>query len=708
MSPPPQSSRFAVQVQTGPGIRHEIQDGNDHNKPIEAASPECKIEGWFLPREEGSVHGIRIMHGDEEVAAKRKQLRPDVLRRFPDHQDALLSGFKANLKLKMGLNELQLEFKDAHKHWHSFASIRLRLPRLWKIGKLWKKGDGGTYEEWLEDYDTPNAVEEQEALHSEKRKASMPTIAVLLRSTNGDPTALRRSLASVRAQVYPHWQLNFAGTDAALSAIRNDVGALSQSGRRVILARYPLGTVVAPTGIFITALTEGDTLSPYALHHLAQQIIRHPEVDLLYSDGDSVDDRGKHHSPRFATSWNSELMWHSPPAQDLLTFRDTLFLEREGWHETLHPSIADWDLLLRIGRSLPRECIDHIPHVLYHRHLSSCMDIKSQRDMKERVEYNLGQFSIAGLNTGERIWPVFSDLGREWQIAWPLPSPAPLVSIIVPTHNRADLLRVALDSLFAKTNYAHFEIIIVDHASDDPKTLAYLNELGRQHANVRVICAEGPFNWSRLNNLGAKGAKGDVLLFLNNDVEITEGGWLRELASQALRPNVGAVGACLLYPDGTIQHAGIVLGMTGVAGHVFRTLKPGAKTLAGTPDVSREVTAVTGACLAVRRIVFEEAGGFDEDLAVGYNDVDFCLRLRSRWLRNIYTPFARLIHHESVSRRESDRESLRKAAASEEARIVLKRWPKEFQQDAFYSPNLSLEHEIPTLGDPPPRLSLEG
>jgi GT2 family glycosyltransferase len=169
---------------------------------------------------------------------------------------------------------------------------------------------------------------------------------------------------------------------------------------------------------------------------------------------------------------------------------------------------------------------------------------------------------------------------------------------------------------------------------------------------------------------------------------------------------VGAVGACLLYPDGTIQHAGIVLGMTVLAGHVFRTLKPDSDTLAGRPDIPREVTAVTGACLAVRRSVFQDAGGFDEqNLPVSYNDVDFCLKLRARGLRNLYTPFARLIHHESVSRRDAERDSERKAAASEEARIVLKRWPTEFRQDPFYSPNLSLDHEIPTLGDPPPKLS---
>ena len=193
-------------------------------------------------------------------------------------------------------------------------------------------------------------------------------------------------------------------------------------------------------------------------------------------------------------------------------------------------------------------------------------------------------------------------------------------------------------------------------------------------------------------------AAGGVLVFLNNDVEITEGGWLTELVSQACRPDVGAVGACLLYPDGNIQHAGVVLGMIGIAGHVFRQASLQARTMAGHPALPREVTAVTGACLAVRREHFEGVGGFDEEkLPISYNDIDFCLKLRARGLRNLYAPHARLIHHESVSRASLEKQSARKAAATEEARIMLERWPAELAQDAHYSPQLSRDSEQPAF-----------
>jgi GT2 family glycosyltransferase len=221
-----------------------------------------------------------------------------------------------------------------------------------------------------------------------------------------------------------------------------------------------------------------------------------------------------------------------------------------------------------------------------------------------------------------------------------------------------------------------------------------------ERKQVKIVREEGAFNWSRLNNAGASSASGEVLVFLNNDVEITKEGWLRELVSQAWREDVGAVGACLLFPDGNIQHAGVVLGITGVAGHVFRggSLRDGHTSIAGSASRPREVTAVTGACMAVRATLFKEVGGFDADnLPVNYNDIDFCLRLRARGLRNIYTPFACLVHHESVSRAALERQSARKEAATEEARIVLSRWPQEFAQDAFFNPNLDKNEEWPSF-----------
>lgn len=645
----PTFPRFAVRVRSG-GRLHLI-DGNDAaSKVAEVTQPLCQLDGWFLPTLQTGVQGIRIKLGSQEISARRKQLRPDILRRFPDHPEALLSGFKAELHLRAGLNKVQFEFKDGMGQWRSFGTCRLRLARLWKLREMLPKpAHHDDYAQWLRDYELPSAQQLLKMTEEARAMKTPPPITVLLRTWKNDAALLERSIESLRAQAYPFQDWVVVETTG---------NSISEPSPKI-------------TGSHVTFLDEGDMLAPHALFLVAQALSEKPDLDLTYSDEDALGENGTHVAPRFKGSWDRELVRQSPFAAGLLTLRTSLFLKLGGRNTIFEQDHRS--LLLGASDHLTRDRIRHLPRVLYHR--------------------NGAAIAIDG------------DPKREPSPA--LPSPAPFVSLIVPTHNRVDLLRVALDTLFAKTSYERFEIIVIDHASTDPGTLAYLRSLHAQHGNVRVIRAEGPFNWSRLNNLGAKEAKGDVLLFLNNDVEIINGGWLRELAAQASRPDVGAVGACLLYPDGSIQHAGIVLGMTGLAGHVFRTLKPGVKTMAGSPDVLREVTAVTGACLAVRRTVFKEAGGFDEELAVGYNDVDFCLKLRARGLRNLYTPYARLIHHESVSRRESEQDSLRKAAASEEARIVLKRWPTEFQQDAFYSPNLSLEHEIPTLGNPPPRLSVD-
>jgi GT2 family glycosyltransferase len=264
------------------------------------------------------------------------------------------------------------------------------------------------------------------------------------------------------------------------------------------------------------------------------------------------------------------------------------------------------------------------------------------------------------------------------------------------------LLRTALETLFQCTEYARFEVVVVDHRSDEPETLAYLQSLPAARPQVKILRADGPFNWSLLNNLGVSKATGELLLFLNNDIEITQKDWLRELASQAWRPDVGAVGAALFYPNGMLQHAGVVLGMFGLAGHIFRERDiMEAEVFGGIrADLVREVTAVTGACLAVRKDLFEAVGGFDaEQLPISYNDVDFCLKLRAMGRRNIYTPFARLIHHESASRHALEQQSARKSQASDEARVVLDRWTREFAQDAFYNPNLGLGFEVPVLAE---------
>lgn len=700
------SHLWAAEVQPSKGETRLSGAERPGSGEIEVLHPDCRVEGWFLPALGTEVQGMRLLMGKDAIAVKRRQIRPDILRIHPNHPEALLSGFKADLLLRAGVSRVQLQYKDAAKQWHDLGAWVLRLSKFWRLKNLWGQSSTATdYESWLAKYETPSAAELDSLRAAAKQLPEPPLISILL-PVSGGSTHIRRTLESVQAQVYPHWELCAALDD---SAHEDQVGVIEKAAwadprLKIGQAEGPSACPLAEAlqlskGSWVAFLAEGDMLAPHALFLAAEQMIREPEAELIYSDEDEVDAHGKHRTPHLKGGWDRELLWSHNEGGKALLMR-MASLRALGGLRPLPGSDILWDLLLRASARLPRKNFLHLPRLIYYQDAEAAAK-RPASDIAARGKKTV-QKHLLEMKTGAVLHETAQG---GWRIVWPLPDPPPQVSIIIPTRNRSDLLRVAMDSLFAKTAEPPFEIIIVDHASDEAESLAYFQELAAQHANVRILQATGPFNWSRLNNLGAAQAKGDVLVFLNNDVEITEPHWLRELAAQALRPQIGAVGAMLLYPNGSIQHAGIVLGMTGLAGHVFRSAAPDAETLGGRPNVLREVTAVTGACLAVRRALFNEVGGFDEaHLPISYNDVDFCLKLRAQGLSNLYTPFARLIHHESVSRGKMEQESLRKMAASEEARVVLQRWPDEFAADAYFSPNLSLEHEIPELAAPPPRL----
>lgn len=282
------------------------------------------------------------------------------------------------------------------------------------------------------------------------------------------------------------------------------------------------------------------------------------------------------------------------------------------------------------------------------------------------------------------------------------PDPWPKVSLIVPTRDRVDLMRVCAAGVLTATDYPDLELIVIDNDSVAPSTHTYLEQL-RRDTRVRVIRYEGPFNFARMNNQAARLAQGDLLVLLNNDIEIRHPHWLKAIARLALQGDVGAVGAKLLYADGMIQHGGVVLGLTGLAGHLGQGARPEDPDLEDWLHATREVAAVTGACLAIRRAVFDAVGGMDEThLTVAYNDIDLCLKLSDAGYRILWTPEAELIHHESKSRG-SDRDPAKAARLEFEIAAMRERWGDRLLKDRFFSSSLSLETTIPTLAFPPRR-----
>jgi GT2 family glycosyltransferase len=343
--------------------------------------------------------------------------------------------------------------------------------------------------------------------------------------------------------------------------------------------------------------------------------------------------------------------------------------------------------------------VRHIPKVLYHwRAISG----STAREVSEK-DYSLDAARRALLDHFSRrgiaveVRPV---RGNHWQIVHPLPEKPPLVSIIIPTHNAAALLRTCVASIFARTDYAPYEIVVVNNRSDDPETVALFAELAPE-PNVRVIDYDAPFNFSALNNFAVRHARGDVLCLLNNDIEVITGRWLEEMVSHALRAEIGAVGAMLYYPNLTVQHAGAVLGLGGVANHAFLNHAHGTEGYMNRARLAQNYSAVTGACLVIRRTVFEQVGGFNEtDLPVAFNDIDFCLRVGAAGYRNLWTPFAELFHHESASRGKEDTPE-KQARFEREVAYMRGTWGPVLDHDPAYNLNLALNVEGWDLAWPP-------
>lgn len=676
---------------------------------MEALAPDSEIRGWFLPPPDVEVRGIRAVQGKKIFVARRKQLRPEVLAEHPDRPGALFSGFSIALQLDLGWNRFELQFKDGDRRWRPFCNCHVRLPWLWRIHrKLADPAPASAYEAWIRKFGDPDAQELRAMRGFLERLPRRPLLSVLMPVYNTPERWLRRAIESVREQVYPDWELCLADDCSPAPGVRRLLSRYARRDPRIrVCFREENGHICSAsnsalemcTGEFTVLLDHDDELPPHALFHVAWELVNHPSANIIFSDEDKVDEADVRSGPYFKPGWNYDLLLSQNCVSHLGAFRTSLLREIGGFRPGFEGS-QDWDVTLRALARCGPGAVRHIPRVLYHwRSVPSSaaagMHAKPYAAAagREAVEDHL-----QATGTGARVLPLEDGA---WRVLWPLPEPTPRVSLIIPTKDHVGQLSRVLESHFDVTRYPAVDVIVVDHQSKCRAARGYLNELRRSRDDVRIVAASGSSDWSVLGNLGAREASGEILVFLGNDLEITEARWLEELVRQASRRDVGAVGACLLHPDGTIQHAGIVLQMTGLAGHVFQRSPVEAPSIGGPPNLVREVTAVSGACLAVRREVFERAGGFDtQGVLRSWKDLDLCLRLRSMGMRNIYTPFARLVRREDVAQGGPPAAGERRVATPEEARLLLERWPREFSQDSFYNPNLSLNTEIPVLAAP--------
>ncbi|HMS27492.1 MAG TPA: glycosyltransferase family 2 protein [Burkholderiaceae bacterium] len=558
--------------------------------------------------------------------------------------------------------------------------------------------DRNNYTEWCKRYEhrasNPVLIAEAKVL---EQQTSAPLFSILMVIDQTQFDFVKQSLASVQAQFYGKWELCIAISTRTNKTVHEFIDLASQDDQRIkFVAVNATDELLKEATSLASGTWEGilfatNYIAPQATYSLAKALFLSVDMKIIYSDSDKLDSPNFTRCiPDFKPDWNLDLFYSNNYTQDLCFFEHELIRQCGGFVVEYNDLvIASFAMTLRAIESIKPTQIYHVPEILVHvRNLAETrkaeMDFYVQILNAHFLRTRQYAHALVGVDT--------------WHIQYTLPTTPPLVSLIIPTRNNVSLLRQCVSSILAKTHYANFEILIIDNGSDEDETLDYLRSLS-DTANVRLIRDNYAFNYSALNNSAVALAKGEFIALVNDDIEVISPNWLSEMVSHALRPGIGAVGARLWYPDWRLQHAGIVLA-GGVARHVHKFLPAGEPGFNDRAVRIQNFSAVTGACLVVKKSLFLGLGGLNEkELSIGFNDVDFCLRLIEAGYRNVWTPFAELIHHESATRGQDDSTD-KQRRAEKEYRYMRKRWGAKMDIDPAYNPNLSSGHDDFSLAWP--------
>lgn len=524
-----------------------------------------------------------------------------------------------------------------------------------------------------------------------------PLVTIVTPVYNPDPGVLGDTIESVRRQTYPNWELCLADGDSDRTGVRDVLDRYAHQDARIKVQHLTQNLGIAGNsnaalamgrGEYVALLDHDDLLAPDMLFEVVRRINQEPDIDIIYFDEDKISaDKKRRSYPWFKPgAWSPDLMLSTNYLMHSV-IRRTLVDELGGFDPAMDGA-QDWDLALRLTEKKWK--LAHIPRIFYHwRQVpgSAAGDANAKPwafAAQERcILAHLERLGVQGASID------FPSLGLV-HIRWPLSGNK--VSIIIPTRDKVEVLRACLSSILEKTTYPDYEIILIDNGSVEPQTRDYFASLAAE-SRLRIFQYDKPYNFHKINNFGARQASGDVFVFLNNDTEVLEPAWLEELVGWAERPEIGVLGAKLLRPDGSIQHAGILMGVEGHGSHAFEGANEQYYGPFGSTEWYRNYQAVTGACMAIRRSVFESLGGFDETYQVGYGDIDLCLRAFDAGYRVVYTPFARVLHHEGASRGLFN-------PPSDVLRATIMMYERVMAGDGFFNPNLSNKHRLPTIARP--------
>jgi glycosyltransferase involved in cell wall biosynthesis len=675
-------------------LRHDI----DYPRSWDIAANRIDVIGWCFALDEIVLTAVRARVDDRILPGAYGLSRPDVAVQNASHPQARQCGFKIELELKPDDHEVIIEIGDALGGWHCIFSRNFGESSFFDCTS--------DYTHWVHAYDTLSPQQLSAMAETARHLPRRPLISVLMPVYNTPEQWLMRAIESVRSQIYDRWELCIADDASAEPHVRPLLEKAAREDSRIkVVFRKTNGHISVASnsalelasGEFTALLDHDDELAPHALLCCAETILAHADAEAIYSDEDKIDKEGFRFDPHFKPDWNPDLLTSQNYFSHLTIYRTATLRAIGGFRTGLEGS-QDWDVALRIIERIQPQHIHHIPRVLYHwRAVDGSTAMR--RDEKDYAGISARKTLEEHFIRTRQKASLLMVHGGHWHVQYPRPEPPPLVTLIIPTRNGRKLLATCVDSIFAKTSYPNFEILVADNDSDDPELIAFYKRM-KASGRFNVLPCPGPFNFSAINNHAVQHVHGAIVGLLNNDLEIIHPEWLDEMVSHAVRPEIGAVGAKLYYPDFRIQHAGVITGLGGVAGHAFRCLPRHEPGIQFRPHLVHNVSAVTAACLVIRKSVYLEASGFDENIAVAFNDVDFCLRVQSLGYRNLFTPFSELIHHESASRGlENSPEKIRRF--QREIEYIKARWGDRLLNDPAYNPNFSLDSEDFAFAYPP-------
>ncbi|WP_444924273.1 glycosyltransferase family 2 protein [Microbulbifer sp. DLAB2-AF] len=527
-----------------------------------------------------------------------------------------------------------------------------------------------------------------------------PLISIIMPVHNPSLKFLSEAIDSVTEQSYSNWELCIADDNSNGPEVRAALLKYLKMDERIkIVFRDKNGHISAASnsalalakGDYVALLDQDDRLNSNALLSVVQTLNKDKDILLAYTDEDKFDQDGKRFEPHFKPKWNPDLLLSHNYICHFVVIKNELIKKINGFREGVEGS-QDHDLLLRCMPYLNSNLVSHIPEILYHWRATPGSTALCGKNKK--YTQHAGLRSIRNYIQEEKLSAevYYGAAPNTYRIQWKIPSPPPKVSLLIPTRNGFNFLKSCIESILCKTSYKNFEILILNNQSSCKDTLNFFKHIVSD-PRVSVHSWDHKFNYSAINNFGVKQANGDLIGLVNNDIEPINEDWLSEMVRHACRPDIGCVGAKLYYPNDTVQHGGVILGIGGVAGHSHKYFKKHDYGYFSRLQLVQNLSAVTGACLLVKKTIFEEVGGLNEkSLPVAYNDVDLCLKVREAGYRNLWTPYAELYHHESVSRG-ADNTLVKRRRAQKETEYMRSYWGNQLDSDPAYNPNLTLVHE---------------